>query len=87
MEYNRFEVIFIPLNLGECCDDMVSAIESKFLAIKNDELVFNIAKTPLSAGNVITGEKFDPKDSTFTMTLKFCPFCSSKLTYIQEDTW
>ncbi len=85
MEYNRFEVRFIPLNLGECCDDMVSAIESKFLVIKNDEIVFNIAKTPLSAGKVITGEKYDPKNFMFTMDLKFCPFCSAKLSYIQED--
>lgn len=87
MEYNRFDVWFIPLDLGKCCRDMEDAIERKYLAIKNEEIVFNIAKTPMSAGNVITGEEYDPKKFLITMNLFYCPFCSSKLTYYQEDIW
>lgn len=87
MEYNRFQVRFIPLNLGKCCDDMDSAIESKFLTIRNDEIVFNIAKTPQTAGNVLTGETFDPKNYPYSLSLQYCCFCSSKLSYIQEDDW
>lgn len=86
-KYNRSDVRFIPLNLGECCGDMESAITSKFLTIKNEEILFNIAKTPQSAGNVLTGETFDPKNYPYSMTLAFCCFCSSRLSYYQKDEW
>lgn len=86
--YNRgYDIRFIPLSLGKCCGDMESAINTKFLAIKNEEIVFNIAKTPQTAGNVLTGEKFDPKNYPYSMTLSFCCFCSSRLSYIQNDDW
>ncbi len=55
---------------------MESAISSKFLAIKNGEIVFNIAKIPQSAGNVLTDEVFDPKNYRYSMSLYYCPFCS-----------
>ncbi len=87
MEYNRFDVRFIPLNLGKCCEDMKRAMESKFLAIKNEEILFNIAKTPKSAGNVLTGETFDPKNYSYSMSLQYCCFCSSQLSYYQKDEW
>lgn len=68
--------ITVKKELGKCCDDMESAISSKFLAIKNGEIFFNLAKTPLSAGNVLTGETFDPKNYPYSMSLYYCPFCS-----------
>ena len=68
--------IKVKKELGKCCDDMESAITSKFLAIINSEIVFNIAKTPRTAGNVLTGEVFDPKNFAYTMNLYYCPFCS-----------
>jgi len=58
---------------------MESAITSKFLAIINGEIVFNIAKTPQSAGNVLTGETFDPKNYPYSMSLYYCPFCSYRI--------
>lgn len=85
MEYNRFETMFVPLNLGNCCDNMKDAINRKFLAIKNNEIVFNIAQHPQSAGNVITGEVYDPKTILITMNLYYCPFCSSRLSYFESD--
>lgn len=87
MEYNRFDVKIIPLNLGECCGDMEQSIEMGFLTIKNEEIVFNIVKTPKSAGNVLTGETFDPKNYPISMSLQYCPFCSSQLSYFQKDEW
>ncbi len=87
MEYKRFDVRFIPLNLGKCCENMEQAMESGFLAIKNEEILFNIVKTPKSAGNVLTGETFDPKKFLYSMTLLYCPFCSSQLSYFQKDEW
>ncbi len=87
MEYYQFDVRFIPLNLGKCCEDMKRAMESGFLAIKNEEILFNIAKTPQSAGNVLTGETFDPKNYRFSMSLQYCCFCSSQLSYFQKDEW
>lgn len=71
--------ITVKKELGKCCDDMESAISSKFLAIKNGEIVFNIAKTPRSAGNVITGETFDPKNFPYSMSLYYCPFCAYRI--------
>ncbi len=85
--HNEFDIRFIPLNLGKCCGDMESAIDSKFLTIKNEEIVFNIAKTPQTAGNVLTGETFDPKNYPYSMTLCFCCFCSSRLSYIRNGEW
>lgn len=81
------DIKYIPLNLGKCCDDMNSAIESKFLTIKNEEIVFNIAKIPQSAGNVLTGETFDPKNYPYSMSLRYCPFCRARLSYYQESDW
>ena len=57
----------------------------KFLTIKHDEIVFNIPKIPESAGNVLSGEIYDPKNFPFSMSLQYCPFCFSRLTYFQED--
>jgi len=71
--------ITVKKELGKCCDDMESAISSKFLAIKNGEIMFNIAKIPQSAGNVITGETFDPKNFPYSMSLYYCPFCSYRI--------
>ena len=62
-----------------CCHDMDSAIEHEFLIERDNEILFNRGKHPLEAGNIITGETYDPKKIVFTMSLSFCPFCSKRL--------
>lgn len=62
-----------------CCENMDAAIRYELLIEKDGEILINKAKHPLKAGNVLTGETYDPKEFAYTMVLTFCPFCSSRL--------
>jgi hypothetical protein len=64
-----------------CCDDMRAAIEYGFFVERDDEILINKAKHPLKAGNILTGETYDPKEFVYTMSLRFCPFCSARLRF------
>jgi len=66
-----------------CCDELESSLRLGFLRI--DPLYEEIAFIPLSLpegteiGNVLTGEKYDPKDYTFAYGISYCPFCGKNL--------
>jgi len=62
-----------------CCENMETAIKHKFLVEKNGDILINIEKHPVKAGNVLTGETYDPKDFIMMMALEYCPFCSKLL--------
>jgi hypothetical protein len=70
---------------GWCCDGMESAIEFGFVEIVDAELTL-VRRTltevnpDATAGNVLTGETYDPSEFTMTLALSFCPWCAHPLT-------
>jgi len=71
--------------LGECCYEMKEAIKENFLMIKNEEIVFGNMKNPEKAGNVITGETYNPKEFFYSIKLSYCPWCKTQLISIKKE--
>ena len=74
--------------LGKCCDAMEAAVKFGFIEVNpldKKELILsrrNLKKqTPdAKAGNVITGETYNPAKFKMAFGVSFCPFCGKPLT-------
>ncbi len=67
-----------------CCRSMGDAMRWGLVVIHNDEFFINIAVIPQKAGNVLTGEIYNPENFVMCPAIEFCPFCSKKLS---EYSW
>jgi len=65
---------------GKDCYDFSSALEWGLIIVIDEEVQIT-GKLPegATAGNVLTGEKYDPTTFLMNMVIKFCPFCGKKL--------
>lgn len=65
---------------GEKCEDFRRALEYNFIAIIENEpqIIGKLPKTA-KAGNLLTGEKYDPSTFMFNFIIEFCPFCGERI--------
>lgn len=68
--------------MTECCDDMETALKDGFLERVHGELILprrNLKEIApeAKAGNVLTGEVYDPSDFAMAMAIDLCPFCGA----------
>ena len=73
-----------------CCESMGDALRWGMLEVVRGEVM--LPPRPLTevnpdatAGNVLTGESYDPADFSIGMTLAFCPWCAEKVQAEQPD--
>ena len=78
----------MPDGLGKCCDAMEAAVKYGY-AERNpqDRGELIMARRKLTdvapdakAGNVLTGETYDPARLRMAFALSYCPFCGRPLT-------
>ena len=66
-----------------CCEALELAVQNGFLMVDEEYMLPQRKLTDISpdaeAGNVETGEKYDPNDFYLTMAISFCPFCGFRL--------
>jgi len=65
-------------DLVYCCESLEEAVGLKLLIIREGELTLK-GEHPKKAGNVITGETYNPKEFIFTMVVSYCPFCGKEV--------
>ncbi len=76
-----------------CCDDLNDAVRDGFLEVNPldaEELVLPRRKLTdvapnARAGNVLTGETYDPSTFALAYALTFCPFCGTRLRPDEDD--
>ena len=69
-----------------CCEEMRMALEWKLLQVVHGEVVV-LGKLPkgAKAGNVLTGEPYDPATFTMGQSLRFCPWCREPQPFFEEE--
>jgi hypothetical protein len=77
-----------------CCEQMEAAVQQGFVLYLGGEHVLpprNLTDiADATAGNVLTGETYDPADFALTLALEFCPWCGMKVCTAcvdDEDDW
>lgn len=73
-----------------CCERMEDALKYGLLQEVDGETRFPAralteVNPDATAGNVLTGETYDPADYGLTMALDYCPWCCCPLERIDED--
>ena len=74
--------------LGKCCDAMETAVRFGYVEVNpldKKELILSrrnlkAVAPEAKAGNVITGETYDPAKFEMAFGISFCPFCGKPLT-------
>jgi len=62
------------------CDDFDQSLKYGLIMMIEDEpQIRGSLPKGSKAGNVLTGETYDPKDFILNMVIKYCPFCSKEL--------
>lgn len=74
-----------------CCDSMKSGLEWGLLHVVYGEVVL-MGSLPkgAKAGNVLTGEAYDPRKFRMGLALTLCPWCGEPLPrpdLEEEETW
>jgi hypothetical protein len=81
----------ISPNVTPCCDEMGRAVEYGFVvdggygALSLPARNLTAINPDASAGNVLTGETYDPAEFSLTLVLAFCPWCSGYLGGLDDD--
>jgi hypothetical protein len=72
-----------------CCEQMEMAVRYGFVLFHGEHVLPARKLTDVNpdalAGNVLTGESYDPADYELTLALQFCPWCALPLA--GEDDW
>jgi hypothetical protein len=67
-----------------CCESMSDAVKWHFLEILEGEVMLprrtlTEVDPEATAGNVLSGETYDPAEFVLTLSLSLCPWCGVKL--------
>lgn len=79
--------------MDKCCELMSDALKWGLLTITNDEVTLPLrtltdVNPDATAGNLLTGETYDPSSFSVTLLLEYCPWCGVKLTVpMNDDDW
>lgn len=70
--------------MAECCDDLAQALKLGFLERVHGEVMLTRRKLTdaapdAKAGNVLTGETYDPSTFALSMALTYCAWCGAPL--------
>ncbi len=76
--------------MNRCCETMDDAIEYGYLTVLNGEFLLpprtlTEVNPDATAGNVLTGETYDPGEFSMSFMLAFCPWCRESLTPVRDD--
>jgi hypothetical protein len=76
---------------------MADALEMGFIVVRDEELMLPLRKLTeinpdATAGNLISGQDYDPDDFDLTLTIGYCPFCGGQFKPTPtdnelEDVW
>lgn len=65
---------------GEKCEDFRKAMDyGIIIVIDNQPQIKGKLPEIAKAGNLITGEKYNPSDFMLNIIIKFCPFCAERI--------
>jgi hypothetical protein len=69
-----------------CCDAMEDALRWGLLKEVHGEIVI-VGPLPkgAKAGNVLTGEAYDPRRFRMGMALRHCPWCADPLPHVLDE--
>jgi len=62
------------------CIDFYDALRyGHIVVIEGEPQIKGVLPEGAKAGNVLTGEEYDPKDFVFNLVISHCPFCGQEL--------
>jgi len=65
---------------ADSCHDFSDALKyGHITVIEGEPQIKGVLPEGAKAGNVITGEEYDPKDFVFNLVISHCPFCGQEL--------